>query len=235
MVIRCPARQRLGEGINTKVSVGLRVRSKAGHRKNRTGAFEPTGVNVNSDSGLVGGDDDLTGTERPFAAAGRYFGRLQAHLIPSELRSTSPDCGSTISCFRPSKVSVPAAALEQPPPIMRYGGEQQTPARVRRRPAKPWPGFDTAFDFESANARFEKEHAEHKPVYSKEKGFFDSMSVNEGNGMRWNEERSLNMDTFGQASVRRGRGNFRGRGRGNFRGRGRGRGRGKPEPKPEWA
>ena len=45
--------------------------------------------------------------------------------------------------------------------------------------------------------------------------------------MRWHEERNLNMDTFGEASLQRGRGRGRGRGgRGNWRGRGNYRGRG---------
>lgn len=107
---------------------------------------------------------------------------------------------------------------------------------------------DTAFDFETANARFTKELESQRPqeegqeVYNKLSSFFDNISssnVKNNSTMRWDEEKVLNMDTFGQSSVG-GRGNWRGRGRGgrgrggrgNWRGRG---GRGKPEPKPEWA
>lgn len=109
---------------------------------------------------------------------------------------------------------------------------------------------DTAFDFETANARFTKELESQRPqeegqeVYNKLSSFFDNISssnVKNNSTMRWDEEKVLNMDTFGQSSVG-GRGNWRGRGRGgrgrggrgNWRGRG-GRGKGKPEPKPEWA
>lgn len=99
---------------------------------------------------------------------------------------------------------------------------------------------DGDFDFESANARFQKEGKDElpaAPVYNKSTSFFDSISLNEHGNMRWSEEKNLNMDTFGESSVRRGRGNWRGRGRGrgNWRGRGGQKGRGKPESKPEWA
>ncbi|OVF11352.1 hypothetical protein A9F13_01g08558 [Clavispora lusitaniae] len=183
----------------------------------------------------------------------RSQSREQEHREPTHGSRAGPTPSAAQAAAQaPSQTSTQAPAQTGAAPASGVSGPRPTPVSggaARPQPSataadrasatqtseNAQPGFDTAFDFESANARFEKEHAEHKPVYSKEKGFFDSMSVNEGNGMRWNEERSLNMDTFGQASVRRGRGNFRGRGRGNFRGRGRGRGRGKPEPKPEWA
>lgn len=111
------------------------------------------------------------------------------------------------------------------------------------------------FDFASNNAKFMKENPElateqqdrsHENItassnaeatnddtfYNKKSSFFDTISTSAetNTNMRWQEEKELNMDTFGQASVRprfhsnrgRGRGNYRGRGRGNYRGRGRG-------------
>ncbi|KAM9935098.1 hypothetical protein OXX80_005337 [Metschnikowia pulcherrima] len=113
----------------------------------------------------------------------------------------------------------------------------------RSAPA-PRQTTDTEYDFEEANKRFEKERqqdATNKPTYDKKSSFFDSISSNQNNGgMRWREEKDLNMDTFGEAYAHRGRGGFRGRGRGRgngFRGRGRGnyRGRSNQEAKPEWA
>lgn len=99
---------------------------------------------------------------------------------------------------------------------------------------------DGEFDFEKANARFhreERDDADSKAVYNKSTSFFDSISLNDHGNMRWSEEKNLNMDTFGESSVRRGRGGWRGRGRGrgNWRGRGGNRGRGRAESKPEWA
>lgn len=100
---------------------------------------------------------------------------------------------------------------------------------------------DGDFDFEKANARFRKEEQDDsslKAVYNKSSLFFDSISLNNHGNMRWSEEKNLNMDTFGESYVRRGRGNWRGRGRGrsSWRGRSGTRGnRGKQESIPEWA
>lgn len=99
---------------------------------------------------------------------------------------------------------------------------------------------DGEFDFEKANARFhreEREDSDSRAVYNKSTSFFDSISLNDHGNMRWSEEKNLNMDTFGESSVRRARGGWRGRGRGRGNGRGRGgnRGRGRAESKPEWA
>lgn len=113
--------------------------------------------------------------------------------------------------------------------------------RAPKEEARPQPGprpkeaYSTAFDFDEANARFEKEKVESKPGYDKKLSFFDNISSSTGkpNGMFWKDEKTLNLDTFGEASVRGNR-RSKGRGRGNWRGRGN-RGRGKPEPKPEWA
>ena len=113
------------------------------------------------------------------------------------------------------------------------------------------------FDFASNNARFLKENtsmtsekkesstdsnesglnsdsSKEGTFYNKESSFFDNISTSTeiNTNMRWQEEKELNLDTFGQVSIRprfhsnrgRGRGNYRGRGRGNYRGRGRGNG-----------
>ena len=117
------------------------------------------------------------------------------------------------------------------------------------------------FDFEQANAKFSKELEQERELehtgYNKSSSFFDniSSSTEERTNMRWSEERNLNMDTFGEASLQRGgrggrggrgrggRGNCRGRG-GNYRGRGNGNWRGGNNnrgrnsdynTKPEWA
>ncbi|KAK5781244.1 hypothetical protein RI543_001286 [Arxiozyma heterogenica] len=111
------------------------------------------------------------------------------------------------------------------------------------------------FDFASSNAKFLKENptmaldkqetspdnndsestvdsSKEETFYNKKSSFFDTISTSAeiNTNMRWQEEKELNMDTFGQVSIRprfhsnrgRGRGNYRGRGRGNYRGRGRG-------------
>ncbi len=93
----------------------------------------------------------------------------------------------------------------------------------------------TDYDFESANAKFSRDDAsvsaeqEVQPAFYQKTSFFDSISSDITD--RFNnrdkphvpvrtrqEERKLNVETFGQANVR---GGYRGRGRG---GRGRGRG-----------
>ncbi|EGW30829.1 uncharacterized protein SPAPADRAFT_62696 [Spathaspora passalidarum NRRL Y-27907] len=133
------------------------------------------------------------------------------------------------------------------------------PKPVHRKPHHKGPDIPTEeFDFESANAKFSKELEQERELehtgYNKKSSFFDniSSSTEERSSMRWAEEKTLNLDTFGEASLQRGRGRGRGRGwRGGFRGgRGRGgRGRGghwrggKSEnnegsdyhTKPEWA
>ncbi|SCV03011.1 LAMI_0H04764g1_1 [Lachancea mirantina] len=91
------------------------------------------------------------------------------------------------------------------------------------------------FDFESNNKIFEKsdDQGPQAPVaiknpadddmfYNKKSSFFDTISTSTetNTNMRWQEEKQLNLDTFGQASIgnRRGRGAYRGRGRGYGRG-----------------
>ncbi|CUM46474.1 uncharacterized protein AC631_05385 [Debaryomyces fabryi] len=139
-----------------------------------------------------------------------------------------------------------AASPAQPRPQEHpQSGLQKNASKVTNVP-------ETAFDFESANAKFSRdldsEKEAEQPMYNKQSSFFDniSSSADEKNTMRWAEEKSLNLDTFGESSVNhrgrgrgRGRGNWRG-GRGNWRG-GRGRGRGGNRSnndynnKPEWA
>ncbi|CCD25881.2 Scd6p NDAI_0G01050 [Naumovozyma dairenensis CBS 421] len=80
--------------------------------------------------------------------------------------------------------------------------------------------------------------ADPETFYNRKSSFFDTISTSTetNTNMRWQEEKVLNLDTFGQTSARpnfhggrggRGRGNYRGRGgrgRGNYRGRGGNRG-----------
>lgn len=91
------------------------------------------------------------------------------------------------------------------------------------------------FDFQSNNAKFappSAANATSDAFYNKKSSFFDSISTSTevNTNMRWQEEKVMNMDTFGQASARprfAGRGGRRGRGggRGGFRGRGNYRGK----------
>ena len=104
------------------------------------------------------------------------------------------------------------------------------------------------FDFQSNNAKFtkedstdlekeqelesaaEKEDESDEAFYNKKSSFFDTISTSTetNTNMRWQEEKVLNVDTFGQASARP-RFNSRGRGRGrggNYRGNRGNRGRG---------
>ena len=86
------------------------------------------------------------------------------------------------------------------------------------------------YDFAAANARFEKERLHEQKVTPTNDSFFDALPVEQNNEpylllIRFdhkahrNEEKQLNLETFGQTGVRNNR---------NRRGRGRGRGRGKP-------
>ncbi|KAG7862762.1 hypothetical protein KL939_000081 [Ogataea angusta] len=118
--------------------------------------------------------------------------------------------------------------------------EQKNAAKQSQSSKKPPAPIGDDFDFESNNAKFEKEaeleNAE-SAFYNKKSSFFDNISSSTeqsaSDRMRWQEEKKLNLDTFGQSSLRhnRGRGGYRSRGRGRGRGRG-GRGGFK---NPEWA
>ncbi|KAL3232378.1 Protein SCD6 [Nakaseomyces bracarensis] len=92
---------------------------------------------------------------------------------------------------------------------------------------------DSDFDFETNNAKFSKPDEEEEIIeeddkqdkfYDKKSSFFDSISTSaeENTNMRWSDEKELNLDTFGQTSVRPRFHNNRGRGRGGRGGRGRG-------------
>ncbi|QLL32064.1 hypothetical protein HG536_0C02330 [Torulaspora globosa] len=142
----------------------------------------------------------------------------------------------------------PAASVQEEVATRRQ--EQQTRAAPdqRRQPAQgrkvEIPQED--FDFQSNNAKFVRDDSENagagpsqnepaaneeshpEQFYNKKSSFFDSISTSTdtAGNMRWQEEKAMNIDTFGQASARprfgrggRGRGGRGGRGRGN-RGRG---------------
>lgn len=199
-----------------------------GQQPPATAALQPVTTTDIPSSGNVTTSSAAQAAQRPAAPA--ETGAPRSQRQPSATSTTS-------------EKPTPIGTSHVPQPGL--SPQHQGAPKPSGRPAAPQPGnapkegktnYDTAFDFEEANARFEKEKLEHqqsKPVYDKKSSFFDSISssTEQRRSMRWNEEKSLNMDTFGQSSV--GRGNFRGRGRGG-RGRG-GRGRGRPETKPEWA
>lgn len=61
-----------------------------------------------------------------------------------------------------------------------------------------------------------KDEGEEQPAYNKQRSFFDSLSSSndkEGGRISWNDEKAMNMDTFGSSGHRsnRGRGGNRGR------------------------
>lgn len=171
----------------------------------------------------------------------------EAPVVPAPASSTTekPTPTQTQENAQPQAAPAPESRTAPAPQTVAQPRPQNSATTKTRGVDIP----DTAFDFESSNARFTKEVEAQRPqedteeVYNKLSSFFDNISSSnaKSNGtMRWDEEKVLNMDTFGQSSVG-GRNNYRGRGRGG-RGRGgrgnwrgRGRGRGKPEPKPEWA
>ncbi|KAI0154430.1 Scd6-like Sm domain-containing protein [Xylariaceae sp. FL1272] len=143
---------------------------------------------------------------------------------------------------------------------MRVNATRPTAGRGRGRGGRfPQPGKvevpDADFDFQTANAKFDKgalaspgevsngevsetpEPAEDH-AYNKTKSFFDNIgseakdradSSQKSGGREWRgEEQRKNMETFGQGSVDGGyRGGYRGRGRGRGRGNTRGRGQGR--------
>lgn len=131
----------------------------------------------------------------------------------------------------------PEGQKRQPAPETQR--RQPAPEAQRRKVEIPQEDFD----FQSNNAKFTRDDNENagtvkierpaneeshpEQFYNKKSSFFDSISTSTdtAGNMRWQEEKAMNIDTFGQASARPrfGRGG-RGRGRG---GRGRGnRGRG---------
>ncbi|CAR26222.1 ZYRO0B04686p [Zygosaccharomyces rouxii] len=118
----------------------------------------------------------------------------------------------------------------QQPPVASTAGPGVPPAqRVPAEDAQSVQGMPE-FDFQGNNAKFaapSAANATSDTFYNKKSSFFDSISTSTevNTNMRWQEEKVMNMDTFGQASARprfTGRGGRRGRGggRGGFRGRG---------------
>ncbi|CCK68538.1 Scd6p KNAG_0B00910 [Huiozyma naganishii CBS 8797] len=129
------------------------------------------------------------------------------------------------------------------------GGNNNNSRRPHRDRNVEIPKND--FDFQFNNAKFSKENseaeqessfasnrsnensAENEPFYDKKSSFFDTISTSAeaSSNMRWQDEKELNLDTFGQASARPrrgrgGRGGNRGGQRGNYRGGNRGGNRG---------
>lgn len=157
-------------------------------------------------------------------------------VAPQQAAPTASLAGADSESTAETAPSPTPASRAKPAPSATK--KETSPAPVGRTEPEDASG---EFDFEKSNAKFDKKSAQdQKPKYDKSSSFFDGISSsNSERTMRWNEERSLNMDTFGQEGSR-GRGNWRGRGRGGRgrggRGRGRGgRGRGRVEPTPEWA
>ncbi|ODV78606.1 uncharacterized protein CANTADRAFT_6962 [Suhomyces tanzawaensis NRRL Y-17324] len=170
---------------------------------------------------------------------------------PAPTKTTSQTATSTEEQAQPRPESTPEVSSRpsrsREPAQPRPQGQPRPQAQPSRKVSIP----DTAFDFESANAKFTKDSDAERDAdgtsYNKQSSFFDtiSSSTEERNSMRWAEEKNLNMDTFGEASIQRGRGRGRGRGGRGWRGgrgnssRGRGRGRGNKNDdynnKPEWA
>ncbi|CAI4036984.1 hypothetical protein SMKI_16G2820 [Saccharomyces mikatae IFO 1815] len=129
---------------------------------------------------------------------------------------------------------------------------QRNKNRLTNRPPQSNRNFKVEipnedFDFESNNAKFTKEDSNDaekeqeleatarkqdesdEAFYNKKSSFFDTISTSTetNTNMRWQEEKMLNVDTFGQASARpRFHSRGRGRGHGSFRGNRGGRGRG---------
>ncbi|CDO92526.1 unnamed protein product [Kluyveromyces dobzhanskii CBS 2104] len=130
-----------------------------------------------------------------------------------------------------------------------YAPEKRAPRQQQQQrqgsPAAASSVPDSEFDFESNNAKFqnaekpgesdiEQEKQDSKTdeiFYDKKSSFFDSISssaAETASSSKWDEERQVNLDTFGQARPRNGgRGGYRGRGgfrgnrggnRGNYRG-----------------
>ena len=158
----------------------------------------------------------------------------------------TPEASAHKGTENTGEVAQPQPVSRPEPPRQSQKNDKPQPTKTRPTQSKRVEIPQEEFDFESANARFsrdEAEQAEESGGYNKLSSFFDtiSSSTQQRGAMRWSEEKSLNMDTFGEASVR-GRGRGRGRGwrggRGNWRGGrgGRGRGRGSDyDKKPEWA
>lgn len=178
------------------------------------------------------------------APAPRQSQHQQSQVPPAlQLSASSTTQPTRTQPQHPQPVTRP---MPSHPPAARQSPPQPQPQAAPVAPASRNVGD---FDFQSANARFTREQppqatSTEQPNYNKQSSFFDtiSSSADERNNMRWAEEKTLNLDTFGETQVdsrrNRGRGGSRG-GRGgsrggNWRGRGRG-GRGNSEPKPEWA
>ncbi|WPK25458.1 hypothetical protein PUMCH_002775 [Australozyma saopauloensis] len=219
----------------------------------------PTAASTTTATGTAAAAGPATGTaensQQRSAVPATTTGTSSGAASSNAASGAAPGAAASMPKPTSAASATSAAELHQQPPAADAATTTTQQAPTQTRPvvdaqpgARPTPPTRTSgpentegeFDFESANARFQKEDKDEMPtktVYNKSTSFFDSISLNEHGNMRWAEEKDLNMDTFGESSVRRGRGNWRGRGRGrgNWRGRGGNRGRGRQEPKPEWA
>lgn len=152
-----------------------------------------------------------------------------------------PTSGSeTVQAVEPVKEYVPRNNSQN-----RQNNQQQRQSRQQNKAPHKIEIPKEDFDFQSNNAKFSKEELEgdeeaqivetenqgaegeekKETFYNRQSSFFDSISTSTEtkSNMRWNEEKEMNLDTFGQASAKprfnSGRGGYRGHG-----GRGRGRG-----------
>ncbi|QLQ82471.1 hypothetical protein HG537_0H02330 [Torulaspora globosa] len=142
---------------------------------------------------------------------------------------------------QPATQPVPTQPATQPVPTQPATQPVPTRAAAKAQPSLPSQPSQPSipqedFDFQSNNAKFATENPgievangpkDHPEFYNKKSSFFDSISTSTdtAGNMRWQEEKAMNIDTFGQASARPRFGRGRGRGARGNRSRGnRGRG-----------
>ena len=202
--------------------------------------------------------------------------KVQADLasLQVDAKPTAPKAEKAKEPVQPKaepKPDAKPAPTAEPQPALAQPAVQEAVVQQRQKPTVPGaaPGRAVAhkvpvgdYDFESANARFQKTQAAPAKLdaippaaetptsfYDKKSGFFDNISSevkdrHERRGPnteagapreRFVDEQARNMQTFGDnAAGYRGAGRGRGRSGRGRRGRGRGRGRGGGS-KPEWA
>ncbi|CCF57227.1 hypothetical protein KAFR_0C02340 [Kazachstania africana CBS 2517] len=183
---------------------------------------------------------------------------VQTNLPESRPQQDIPAAVAGYGVYAPSDNAAPLASKDvnsteakESSDNTRFKNErtQRKPRRQSHTKKIEIPSND--FDFETNNAKFAREapeianeqvqqphetnnennmEAQNDSFYNKKSSFFDTISTSAemNTNMRWQEEKALNMDTFGQSSARprfhSGRDNRggRGRGRGGYRGNYRG-------------